>query len=60
MRRSHLDKTIVLLEIGDRYVPIVETAVKILGENVETQADAEAQNNVADDENQNLEMESVM
>ena len=25
--RSHVDKTIVLLKIGERYVPIVETAV---------------------------------
>ncbi len=26
--RSHVDKTIVLLKIGERYVPIVEAAMK--------------------------------
>jgi len=26
LRRSHVDKTIVLLKIGERYVPIVESA----------------------------------
>ena len=29
LKRSHVDKTIVLLKIGDRYVPIVETAVQV-------------------------------
>lgn len=28
LKRSHVDKTILLLEIGERFVPIVETAVK--------------------------------
>ena len=27
---SHLDKTIVLLKIGERFVPIVESAIKIV------------------------------
>ena len=30
LKRSHVDKTIVLLKIGDRFVPIVENAVQIL------------------------------
>ena len=29
--RSHTDKTILLLKIGDRYVPISEQAVTIIG-----------------------------
>ena len=28
--RSHVDKTIVLLKIGERFVPIVETAIEYL------------------------------
>ena len=32
LRRSHVDKTIVLLRIGERYVPIVETAVEEVNE----------------------------
>ena len=28
--RSHVDKTIVLLKIGERYVPIVETAIEYI------------------------------
>ena len=30
---SHLDKTIVLLQIGERFVPIVESAIKIIEQN---------------------------
>merc|ERR1712226_1065811 len=30
LHRSHLDKTIVLLRIGERYVPIVESAIKLV------------------------------
>merc|ERR1712029_558491 len=30
LKRSHVDKTILLLQIGNRYVPIVETAVKMV------------------------------
>ena len=30
LKRSHVDKTIVLLKIGDRFVPIVESAVQIV------------------------------
>ncbi|QQP36230.1 Uncharacterized protein FKW44_021265, partial [Caligus rogercresseyi] len=30
LRRSHVDKTILLLKIEDRYVPIVESAIVIL------------------------------
>lgn len=30
VQRSHLDKTIVLLKIGERYVPIVEGALKVI------------------------------
>jgi hypothetical protein len=33
LKRSHVDKTIVLLKIGDRYVPIVETAVNVVLDN---------------------------
>ena len=33
--RSHTDKTILLLKIGDRYVPISEQAVTIIGPEVE-------------------------
>ncbi len=29
LKRSHVDKTIVLIKIGERYVPIVETAVQV-------------------------------
>ena len=31
--RSHVDKTIVLLKLGERYVPIVESAVKYVEAN---------------------------
>ena len=30
---SHLDKTIVLLQIGERFVPIVESAIKLVEQN---------------------------
>ena len=30
LKRSHVDKTIVLLKIDNKYVPIVESAVKII------------------------------
>ena len=30
---SHLDKTIVLLQIGERFVPIVESAIKVIEQN---------------------------
>ena len=30
LKRSHVDKTILLLKIDNRYVPIVESAVKII------------------------------
>ncbi len=30
VKRSHVDKTIVLLKIGDRYVPIVESAMEVV------------------------------
>ncbi len=30
LKRSHVDKTIVLLKIGERYVPIVEAAIQEL------------------------------
>ncbi len=30
LRRSHVDKTIVLIKIGERYVPIVEAATETL------------------------------
>ena len=30
LKRSHVDKTILLLKIENRYVPIVESAVKII------------------------------
>jgi len=29
-RRSHVDKTIYLIQIGDRYVPVDETGVNVL------------------------------
>lgn len=31
-KRSHVDKTIALLQIGERYVPIVEAAIKVVTE----------------------------
>ena len=30
LKRSHVDKTIVLMKIENRYVPIVETAIKVV------------------------------
>ena len=45
LKRSHVDKTILLLQIGNRYVPIVETAVKMVdleAENNESNAKSEA------------------
>lgn len=33
-RRSHIDKTIILVQIGDRYVPIAETGLAYLGVDV--------------------------
>ena len=42
LKRSHVDKTILLLQIGNRYVPIVETAVKM----VDLEAENEAANGV--------------
>ena len=41
LKRSHVDKTILLLQIGNRYVPIVETAVKMVDLEAEA-AEAEA------------------
>ena len=32
LKRSHVDKAIVLLQIGERFVPIVESAVKYIKE----------------------------
>lgn len=37
IRRSHVDKTIVLLKLGERYVPIVESAVKYVEVNKNSQ-----------------------
>lgn len=30
-RRSHVDKVILLVKIGDKYVPIAETGVRVIG-----------------------------
>ena len=35
MKRSHVDKSIVLLKIDERFVPIVETAVSYIEEQEE-------------------------
>lgn len=35
LKRSHVDKTIVLLKIDNKYVPIVESAIKIIEEEPE-------------------------
>lgn len=45
LKRSHVDKTILLLQIGNRYVPIVETAVKMV--DLEAEAAAEAAEAIA-------------
>ena len=41
MKRSHVDKTIVLLKIGERYVPIVESAIKEITEEEEEEEEKE-------------------
>ena len=35
VKRSHVDRTIVLLKIGERFVPIVESAIEIIKEPAE-------------------------
>merc|ERR1712038_661896 len=42
LKRSHVDKTILLLKIDTRYVPIVESAVKILEPETEQQSEQPA------------------
>lgn len=43
-KRSHVDKTIALLKIGERYVPIVETAIEDIKEDTDNgEGDAERQ-----------------
>ena len=34
VKRSHVDKTIILLHIGERFVPIVETGTEIIKESL--------------------------
>ena len=51
--RSHVDKTIILLKIGERFVPIVETAIAVFddvesGNNGDTK-DLEEKNKTASD-----------
>ncbi len=51
MKRSHVDKTLVLLKIENRYVPIVETAIKLVAddksEEVEEEMSEKPDNNAA-------------
>lgn len=52
VKRSHVDKTIVLLHIGDRYVPIVETGIEVIKDNDEGKsAEIEGAGNTGHSEN---------
>lgn len=61
LRRSHVDKTIVLLKLGERYVPIVESAIKYVDNNAASTEGKKkiSRENVAEEEEEGREGEEA-